>query len=113
MLPRRHLISPVITASRRDVALRIPGHDFVLKLIAKFDRPLVMTSANLSGLSEISSAREIRQCFDGRVWQPDLFIDAGELPKTLPSTIIDLTTESPSIIRQGAVQFAEILKKLQ
>jgi tRNA A37 threonylcarbamoyladenosine synthetase subunit TsaC/SUA5/YrdC len=44
--------------------------------------------------------------------QPDLVIDAGTLPDSLPSTVVDLSGRMPRILRQGAVRADKILALL-
>ena len=45
--------------------------------------------------------------------EADLIIDAGPLPRRPASTVVDLTSGRPELVRQGPVPFAEILKKFQ
>jgi len=85
------------------LALRMPDHEDLRKLIHGLGVPLAATSANLSGevehlrLSEIS--KRIRNLVD---WEWDEPIEQTEVQ---PSTVVDLTGETPVVLRKGGVTF--------
>ncbi|MBU0476573.1 Sua5/YciO/YrdC/YwlC family protein, partial [Patescibacteria group bacterium] len=81
------------------IALRIPDYEAVNFLLEKLNLPLVGTSANISGKLASGNIKEILNQFKGKKYQPDLVIDAGNLPKRKPSTVLDLTVWPPSILR--------------
>ncbi|RLC35447.1 MAG: threonylcarbamoyl-AMP synthase [Candidatus Nealsonbacteria bacterium] len=81
------------------VGLRVPNYAFVLNLIGRVNRPLTGTSANISGQPASTKVKEVREQFNNRRPQPDLIIDAGNLPPSKPSTVIDLTIWPPKILR--------------
>lgn len=112
ILPRRKVIPSIVTAGAGSLGVRVPKHTFVEKLLAEFGYPLTATSANISGLEAERDPSAIADSFKNEIWKPDLIIDAGLLPKSLPSTIIDFSTISPKVIRIGSVKpeaLAEIL----
>ncbi len=78
--------------------LRIPDYKLVLNLI-KHTGPLAETSANISGNPASTKIKEVLKQFEGRKYQPDLVIDVGNLPKSKPSKIIDLTVTPYKILR--------------
>ena len=78
--------------------IRIPNHKFVLSLIKRIG-PLAESSANISGKPASTKIKEVLRQFEGRKHQPDLAIDAGNLPKSKPSKVIDLTIWPPKILR--------------
>ena len=95
------------------VALRIPNHPITLALIRGLGKPLIGTSANLSGSPSSTSAEEVREQLGDSI---DFIIDGGICPGGIDSTIVDVTGESPEIVREGAVSWAEvknILKSLR
>ena len=96
----------VFGAKKRTIALRIPNHRFIRKILEETDRPLVSTSANISGKPASVKIKNILTQFKNKKYLPDLIIDAGNLEKGLPSTIIDLTKKNPTILRRGK----EVLK---
>jgi L-threonylcarbamoyladenylate synthase len=80
-------------------ALRIPNYKLLLRLI-KFTGPLAETSANLSGQSASTKIKEVLKYFEGKKYQPDLVLDAGNLRKSKPSKVVDLTVYPYKIIRK-------------
>lgn len=80
------------------IALRIPNFKLVNLLLEKLNKPLVGTSANISGKPSSGILEEVLQQFKGSKNQPDLIVDAGRLPGR-PSMVIDLTVTPPKILR--------------
>jgi len=89
------------------VAVRIPNHPVCLALIARLGRPIVGTSANISGKTSALTAYKVRQQLGDKV---DLIIDGGRCPGGNESTIVDLTHEAPMILREGIIPAYEIDK---
>lgn len=81
------------------IALRIPHYEMVNLILKKLNRPLTGTSANISGQPSCSSAAEVIAQFKKRKYQPDVIIDAGKLPESNPSAVIDITTAPYRTIR--------------
>lgn len=79
--------------------LRIPDHKFILDLI-KHIGPLAESSANMSGQPASGNIKEVLKQFEGKKYQPDFIIDAGNLPKAKPSKVIDLTVLPYKILRK-------------
>lgn len=84
---------------RATIAVRITAHPITQKIVGAFDKPLTATSANLSGQPAARTVDEVKNL------DADLIVDGGTLPKSLPSTVVDLTQNPPKILRQGAGQF--------
>lgn len=115
-LARRHwpgpltLVLPVRNArlartalSRGAVGVRVPGFAAARQLSARVGAPLVATSANRSGKPACRSVRAFRAQFRGHPL-PDLFLDAGALPRRRPSTVVRVAGERMLVLRQGAVR---------
>ncbi len=78
--------------------------DFVTTLVSMFGKPVTATSANLAGKSSCYSIQALLRQLSGRkLAQLDLIIDAGELPHHPPSTVLDLTTPTPEVLRGTGV----------
>ncbi len=75
---------------KKTIALRIPKYKFLNDLLKKIDKPLAQTSVNISGKPPLIKINEIIKIF-GSMPGLDLIIDGGDLPKSNPSKIIDLT----------------------
>jgi len=90
---------------KKTIALRIPNYRLVNTLLQKLNLPLSGTSANISGKPASTEIREVLRQFTFRPgsgqekYQPDLVISVGDLPKSKPSTVLDLTTSPPKILR--------------
>jgi L-threonylcarbamoyladenylate synthase len=61
---------------------------------------MAVTSANLSGKENTTTAEEVLSQLEGRV---DLILDGGETPGGVPSTVVNMTSEKPVVLRQGPV----------
>jgi L-threonylcarbamoyladenylate synthase len=82
------------------IGIRLPDFFWLRELIRRAGFPLTATSANISGEKEISQPDKVIEIFEGKV---DLIVDGGMTPGQLPSTVVDLTSEKPKIIREGAL----------
>lgn len=89
------------------VAVRIPKNDFCLKLLKEISRPLISTSVNKSGHAAINHIGEIVENFSSDV---DAIFYNTEITQNKSSTIIDLTSEKPVLIREGDVKFVDLLR---
>lgn len=91
--------------SEKGVAFRIPDHPIPIGIIIEAGVPITSTSANISGEPPIYSAEEAKEVFEGKV---DLILDAGELERTRPSTVLDLTGRKPKVLREGPISKAAL-----
>ncbi len=96
-----------LSAGSGKIGLRFPRHDFCCELIRVSAVPLLSTSANISGKEYTGDIRQLNDEFAPLV---DLVIDAGELPASPPSTVVDVTGEIPEIVREGAFPRLELMK---
>ena len=85
------------------LGLRISSNIFCLALSKIFANPIVSTSANISGQKAIYNVEQIKEQFSRCNVKPDLLINAGNLPLTLPSTIIKSENGKIKILRQGKI----------
>lgn len=98
-----------ITSPDGGIALRIPGNRFCLELIREAGRPIVSTSANISGDRAPDDPEALKRLFQRKV---DLIVDAGRLPQSLASTVIDVRAGAPTVVREGAIRWGDILGAL-
>ena len=94
-----------LTAGQATVAVRVPDHPVPRELARRLGRPITGTSANISGAPDPKSLDELRQQVGERV---DCVVGAGPDPAGTASTIVDLTGDTPKLIREGAIPFSEI-----
>ncbi|MEP7103782.1 MAG: L-threonylcarbamoyladenylate synthase [Candidatus Dojkabacteria bacterium] len=86
------------------LGIRIPNYKLVLDIIKVFGKPITATSANISGGKTPYSINDVLENIpESKKELLDLVIDAGELPKNPPSTVIDTTSDDLKIYRQGRV----------
>jgi L-threonylcarbamoyladenylate synthase len=96
-----------ITAGTGTVGVRVPADDDVRELVRECGGALTATSANPSGSEPARSAEEVKQYFADLV---DLVIDGGEVTATEPSSVLDVTTTPPRVVREGAIRFLQDLQ---
>ncbi len=84
-------------AKNKTVGVRIPNNHVCLQLTEKLGNPIISTSLNISNQSVLINPEQMNKEMVNKI---DLILDAGTLPDE-PSTIIDLTSQKPLILRQG------------
>ncbi len=89
----------------RKIGLRLPGNDIARELIRCSGVPLACPSANLSGEDPSDSAIEVKKIFDELI---DLVIDDGIKHTGRESSVIDLTSNPPRLLREGAISRKEL-----
>lgn len=99
VLNRKKIKSKLYGIIKDTIALRIPNFKPVNFLLEKLNRPLVGTSANISGKPPSGNLKEVVLQFKGKKYQPDFIVDAGNLEPGKPSTVLDLTIWPPKILR--------------
>ncbi len=87
------------------VAVRYPAHQVALKLIEAAGTPIAAPSANTSGRPSPTEAKHVIEDMDGRI---DMIIDGGQVGIGIESTIVDVTTEVPMILRPGYITKAMV-----
>ena len=90
------------------IGVRIPKNDFCIELALWFDTPITATSANISDQEPQRSIEKIIEQLGERAKLVDLAIDAGELPPSLPSTVVNVISGTPVVLREGAISMTEI-----
>lgn len=100
-------VPDLVTGGGETVAVRMPNHRVPLALAAGLGRPITGTSANRSGQADLLTQEEVLDQLGGQV---DHVVRCGPLPKGIASTVIDLTSEQPVLLREGALPFQLILE---
>ena len=92
-LPRR-----VLHPKRKTIGLRVPAHPVALGLLAELNEPLLTTTLQLPGdETPLTEGWEIQDRLEDQL---ELILDAGHCG-TEPTTVIDLTSSMPELIRAG------------
>jgi L-threonylcarbamoyladenylate synthase len=105
VLPRSERVPDVVTASGPTVAVRVPAHPVALALLREVGLPLAAPSANRSTCLSPTRAEHVLRGLDGRI---DLVLDAGPTSGGLESTVLDITTTPPRLLRPGLVSPADL-----
>ena len=87
------------------LAFRAPNHPVTLQLLRELGEPLASSSANRAGLPPPTDADAVVNGLP----ELDLVLDAGPAQIGEPSTILDLTGDTPRILRRGALSEQELL----
>lgn len=90
------------------VAVRMPANVIARELIRAAGGYVSAPSANTSGRPSPTTAEHVREDLDGKI---DMILDGGNVDIGLESTIVDMTTEPPMILRPGAVT-AEMMESV-
>ena len=90
--------------TRGTVALRMPKDPVALAVLEQTG-PLAVSSANRSGLPPSTDAAEAARQLGTAV---AVYLDGGPTTDDVPSTIVDLTTEVPRLLRVGAVSLEQL-----
>lgn len=101
---RKKEVDARITNGYDTIGIRYPDDAFVLELIRKVGKPLLVPSANISGLPAATSTQEVLDQLDGRI----AYVVEGKCESNEASTIISLVDEKPTLIRQGKIQLSDI-----
>ena len=106
VLKKRPGLPDLVTAGGGTVAVRMPGHPAPVALARGLGRPITGTSANPSGGEDILDFASLESVLGDKV---DCLLRYGPQPAGTASTIIDVTGEAPALLREGALDFQEIL----
>ena len=94
-----------LTAGCPTVAVRMPDHPAPIRLIEGLGGPITGTSANISGSADLLTLAELTAELEGRV---DYVVADGPDPRGTASTVIDITSGQPKLLREGAIPFEEV-----
>ena len=94
-----------ITAGTKTVGVRLPNDDKVRALVRACGGALTATSANPSHAAPARDAPAVQEYFGDAI---DLIVDGGEATSDQPSTVVDVRTEKPKLIREGVIRWAQI-----
>ena len=89
-----------ITGGLDTVAIRMPNHKVALGLIKASGRYIAAPSANTSGRPSTTKAEHVIEDLNGKI---DMIIDSGAVKIGLESTIVDMTSKVPTILRPGYI----------
>lgn len=109
ILKKKKSIPDEVTAGLKTVAVRMPKNKVAQMLIRECGFPIAAPSANKSGKPSPTTAKHVLDDLNGKI---PAIIDGGDTAYGLESTVIDLTTRTPTILRPGAVTRTQITREI-
>jgi L-threonylcarbamoyladenylate synthase len=109
VVPKKPVLPNIVTCGLASVGVRIPNQTVALKLISLCNGILVGTSANKTGEKSPKTAGEAIEQLGEQV---DIVLDAGPTPVGQESSIVDLTSRKPKMLREGPIKLVDILNAL-
>ena len=100
ILPRKPAIPDEVAASLPTVAVRMPSHPVAAALLRACKLPIAAPSANRSGKPSPTTAHHVLVDMDGRI---PLILDGGSCDVGVESTVLDVTSGAPCILRPGGI----------
>lgn len=98
-----------VSCGLETVGIRMPVHPVALALIRESGVPIAAPSANASGRPSPTKFDHVYEDLNGRV---DVIIDGGECRVGVESTVLDLVSKEPTVLRPGAVTKEDVMKVL-
>ncbi len=107
LFPAKENLFPWLTLNQPTVGIRIANLKEVPDLINRVGKPMLVTSANMSGQPPILDETALLKQFDGKIEG----IVRGNCKSKIPSTIVMITGDKLKLIRQGSIPFEDIVKE--
>jgi L-threonylcarbamoyladenylate synthase len=105
VLPKKDDLNEIVTCGLNTVGLRSPNNQVALSLIELSGGLLIDSSANLTGENP---PRSVSEMSNKRIEKVDLVLDGGPTTEGTPSTVVDLTSDNPKILREGPISLKQI-----
>ena len=105
LLMKTDRVPDITTAGLPSVAVRCPNHPAALSLLECCGLPIAAPSANRSGRPSPTSAAHVYEDMQGRI---PMILDGGPCRVGVESTVVDLTGETPCVLRPGAITAEDI-----
>ena len=105
VLPKADLIPDIVTAGGPTVAVRCPAHPVMRAVLAKCGFPLAAPSANRSNRVSSTRAEHVVDQLGGHI---PLVLDGGSCDIGIESTVLDLTGDTPILLRPGSISLGQL-----
>ena len=103
ILKKKDDVPSFVTDGKSNIAIRIPDDPWILSLLNKLNKPMLVTSANISNSPSLQHFEDVYASLNGRIDG----IVKGEAKSNIASTIVD-TTNNYQIIREGKIKASDI-----
>ena len=111
ILKRSDKSAPAVSGGLATIGLRVPSHPVAQQVLQAFGGGLAAPSANRFGRVSPTTSQHVQDEFGNGI---ELVLEGGPCSVGLESTIVDLSTDEPALLRYGAVtpdQIAEVLDR--
>jgi len=98
-------VPAILTGNTGTIGIRISSHPVALDLVRAVGRPITATSANISGQLGLVNVLDVLKTFENGL---DLILDGGITQGKEGTTIVNITLDSPRIVREGVIPSEEI-----
>ena len=110
VLPRKDKrVSYLVSAGLETLAVRMPSHPIAKRFLAACEVPVAAPSANISGRVSPTRYEHVAEALADKI---GMILDGGASEVGLESTVVDLTTEVPVLLRAGGVTVEELEEAL-
>ena len=113
VLKKKESVPDELTAGSKFVAIRMPSNQIAREIIRLAKTPVAAPSANLSTKPSPTKVEHVIDDLTGRI---EGIVDGGEVEVGIESTVIDLTSDVPTILRPGKIskeQMEEIIGRVE
>ena len=101
---KRENIDDYVTMGKKTIGIRVPDDDYILDLISLIGKPIMVTSANVSGAGSLLKWEDVASCMEGKI---DAIV-CEDARGVEASTIIDVSKDPLTLLRQGPITLQEI-----
>ena len=108
VLNKKDSIDDIYTQGKKTIAIRIPDDNWILELISELNKPLLVTSANVSGQGSLLKWEDVYKCMNNKI---DAIV-CEDAKGAIASTIIDLTDDL-KILREGPIKIEELMEVIK
>ncbi|MCS7281304.1 MAG: L-threonylcarbamoyladenylate synthase [Desulfobacterota bacterium] len=98
VLRAKKIVPKIMMTPRKEIGIRMPLHDVPIGLANLIDRPILNTTAKVSGEDVLTDPKSIERRLKGLI---DIVIDGGLLLGSEPSTVVKLVDDRVEILRTG------------
>ena len=100
ILPKRDIISSIVTGGKDTVGIRIPSHPIALELLNQLEFPLAAPSANPFGYISPTTSEHVKKQLGNKI---PMILEGGSCEKGIESTIVGFENNQPILYRVGAI----------
>ncbi|MDH3270489.1 MAG: L-threonylcarbamoyladenylate synthase [Gemmatimonadota bacterium] len=99
----QEVFPPGVRSPEGAVGVRVSPHPVTRRLLEAFGAPLTSTSLNRTGEPPVSSGAQARELLSEMGALDAVLLDGGALPASGPSTVVDCTGKTPTVLREGVI----------